>query len=89
MTFLVIESFKNSDPRPVYARFAQKGRPASDRIRYVSSWVTEDLSKCYRVMEGDGDALNEWIDNWKDLVDFEIIKGVSSYQAAQIVAKMN
>jgi hypothetical protein len=45
--------------------------------------VTEDLARCYQVMETDDRALlDEWIANWRDLTEFEVIPVVTSADAA-------
>ena len=49
--FMIIERFKNRDPVPVYRRFRDRGRMAPEGLTYVSSWVTEDMDRCYQVME--------------------------------------
>ncbi len=51
MLYMIIESFKNGDPVPVYRRFRDKGRQAPDALKYISSWVTTDMSRCYQLME--------------------------------------
>ena len=51
MLFMIIERFHGGDPRPVYERFAARGRMAPETVSYVNSWVTEDLGTCYQVME--------------------------------------
>ncbi len=87
MLFLVIERFKNGDPSPVYRRFRECGRLAPDGLVYVSSWVTEDLTRCFQVMECKERArLDEWIARWNDLVDFEVIPVLTSAEAAARVA---
>jgi Protein of unknown function (DUF3303) len=49
----------------------------------VSSWVDENLNRCYQLMETEDRALlDEWIANWRDIVDFEVHSVVSSEQAA-------
>ena len=53
MLYMVIESFKNGDPVPVYRRFRDQGRLAPEALKYVSSWVTSDMTKCYQLMEGE------------------------------------
>ena len=79
---MVIEDFRG-DPAPVYRRFAERGRLAPKGLAYVSSWVTDDLQKCYQVMECDDRALlDEWLANWSDLVSFEVIPVVTSAEAA-------
>ena len=86
MLFLVIEHF-NGDPAPVYRRFRDQGRLAPDGLRYVSSWVTEDLQRCYQVMECDDRALlDAWMDRWRDLVTFEVVPVLTSAEAAARVA---
>jgi hypothetical protein len=74
MRFMVIEHFRDGDPRPVYRRFRDEGRLAPDGVAYVASWVTDDLRRCYQVMECDDRALlDAWIARWSDLVEFEVI----------------
>jgi hypothetical protein len=76
---LVIESFRNRDPVPVYRRFRDHGRLAPDGLTYVGSWITEDLARCYQVMEcADRALLDEWLSHWRDLVDFEVLPVLSS-----------
>ena len=85
--YMVIESFKGGDPAPVYRRFAERGRMAPDGLRYVSSWIDERLHRCYQLMETDDRALiDQWIANWSDLVDFEVIPVVTSAEAAAAAA---
>ncbi|HEU4785828.1 MAG TPA: DUF3303 family protein [Gemmatimonadaceae bacterium] len=84
---MIIEKFRGGDPVPVYRRFRDRGRLAPDGLRYVASWVTEDLTRCYQVMEcDDRRLLDEWIANWKDIVDFEVIPAMTSAEAAAAVA---
>ncbi len=85
--FMVIERFRNRDAAPVYQRFRERGRMAPDGLRYVSSWVTEDLATCYQVMETDDPAhLEQWMANWRDLVDFEVHPVMTSQEAAAKIA---
>ena len=87
MYFLVIESFRNGDPVPVYRRFRDHGRLAPDGVRYVDSWVTDDLTRCFQIMEcADRGLLLQWIGRWHDLVDFEVLPVVSSAEAQARVA---
>ena len=85
MLYMVLEHFKG-DPVPVYRRFRDRGRLAPEGLRYVNSWVTSDLQKCYQVMECDDRRLLEaWMDQWKDLVDFEVVPVVTSAEAASTI----
>ena len=82
MLFMVVERFRGGDPVPVYRRFRDRGRLAADGLRYVTSWVSEDWRCCYQVMECEDRALlDQWIAQWRDLVDFEVIPVITSAQA--------
>jgi len=82
--WMIVERFRNGDAVPVYRRFRERGRMAPAGLHYVNSWVTEDFSTCYQVMECDDRALIEtWIENWRDLVDFEIYPVLPSAQAVE------
>lgn len=83
MLYVVIEHFRDGDPRPVYARFRQQGRLAPAGVTYVNSWVTDDLTRCFQIMEcDDRTALDAWMSAWKDLVDFEVYSALTSAEAA-------
>ena len=86
MQFVIVERFRDGDPVPVYQRFRERGRMAPEGLRYVNSWVSTDLATCYQVMEcDDRRLLDEWIANWHDIVDFEVIPVISSAEAAAAV----
>ena len=83
MLFMIIEHFHGGNAAPVYARFRDCGRMAPDGLRYIASWVTDNLDRCFQVMECDDEALlAEWISHWSDLVDFEVIPVITSAEAA-------
>ena len=83
MLYMVIEHFREG-PLPVYARFREKGRMLPDGLRYVNSWVTEDLQHCYQVMESDSpDLFAQWTKHWEDLADFEIVPVLTSAEASR------
>lgn len=85
MLYMIVEHFKG-DPVQVYRRFRDRGRLAPDGLHYVSSWVTSDLQKCYQVMEcPDRRLVEEWMDQWRDLVDFEVVPVVTSAEAASTI----
>lgn len=86
MLFMVIERFKNRDAAPVYKRFEERGRMMPDGLKYIDSWVEKNFDRCFQLMEADDPALfQEWIDNWKDLVDFEVVPVVSSAEAKNLM----
>lgn len=86
MLYMVLEHYKG-DPVPVYRRFREQGRLAPEGLRYVGSWVTTDLHRCYQLMECDDPALlQQWIDRWKDIVDFQVVPVITSADAAAVIA---
>ena len=88
MLYMIIEHFKNRNPVPVYRRFRDHGRLAPEGLQYVSSWVDEELERCFQLMETDDrKLLDEWIANWSDIVEFEIFPVISSKEAAEKIAQ--
>jgi hypothetical protein len=84
---MIIEHFKNGDPAPVYGRFRDQGRLAPEGLNYIASWVEPDLATCYQVMEtADRALLDQWMENWSDLVDFEVHPVITSSEAAETMA---
>jgi hypothetical protein len=87
MLYMIIESFKEGDPVPVYRRFRDRGRLAPEGLTYVSSWVTLDMARCYQVMEcEDPRRIEEWMARWSDLADFEVVPLVTSAEAVERIA---
>jgi hypothetical protein len=85
--FMVIEHFRQGQAPAVYRRFRERGRMAPAGLVYVSSWVDLRFQRCFQIMEADDESLlSQWTDNWRDLVDFEIIPVRSSTEAATIMA---
>ena len=81
---MVVEGFKDGDAGPVYERFRERGRLLTDEVRFLSSWVSADLTMCFQVMEAPDRAhLDEWLARWSDLVDFEVVEVISSAEAAE------
>jgi Domain of unknown function (DUF3303) len=80
---MVIETFTQG-ARPVYERAAERGRMLPDGLFYVDSWIDESLERCFQLMETNEPALfDEWIANWRDLGEFEVVPVVDSSQAAR------
>jgi hypothetical protein len=68
----------------VYRRFRDRGRLAPEGLSYISSWVNDQLDRCYQLMETEDRALlDRWIANWSDLVDFEVHPVITSKEAAE------
>jgi hypothetical protein len=83
---MIVERYRNGDAKPVYQRFRTRGRLAPEGLRYVNSWVTSDLTRCYQVMEcDDRGLLDQWIAAWQDIVVFEVHTVVTSAEASALV----
>ena len=81
---MVVERYKRG-PEPVYARAEAKGRMLPRGLRYVDSWVVDDVAmdRCFQLMEADDPELfDEWIARWEDLTEFEVYPVLSSAEAA-------
>ena len=89
MLFMVIEKFRNGNASAVYTRFREHGRILPDGLKYIESWVEANLDRCFQLMECDDPRLFEqWVIQWQDLVDFEIIPVVSSKDTTQTIASI-
>ena len=86
MLYMIVEHFRDGNPVPVYRRFRDQGRLAPEGLRYVGCWVTDDLRRCFQVMEcEDPELLARWTARWKDLIEVEIIPVVTSAEALAAV----
>jgi hypothetical protein len=87
MLYMVIEHFKEGAAPEIYRRFREKGRLMPDGLEYVSSWIDLDFKICYQLMRTEDFALfDKWIDNWRDLMQFEIVAVRTSAEAVELVA---
>jgi Protein of unknown function (DUF3303) len=81
MLFMIIEFFKNGDPKPIGDRFRDRGRMLPDGVTYHASWIDPQYARCFQVMEApDQKSLTPWITAWQDLIDFEVIPVVPSVE---------
>ena len=79
---MVVETFTQG-AAPVYERAAERGRQLPDGLRYVDSWVDEELGRCFQLMEtDDARLLDEWTARWSDIVEFEVVPVIGSADAA-------
>jgi hypothetical protein len=80
--YMVIENFRPGQAAAIYRRLEESGRQMPAGLTYVGSWITDDLARCYQVMECDEiRLLDEWISHWADLVDFEVVPVITSAEA--------
>ncbi len=86
MLYMIIEDFHNSDPVPVYRRLRDSGRQQPDGLTYRGSWVSEDLKRCYQLMEcADPELLDQWMSHWNDLMGFQVVPVITSADAIELV----
>jgi hypothetical protein len=86
MLYMVVERFK--DAPAIYRRLREKGRMMPEGLEYVSSWIDVDLKICWQLMRtGDESLFRAWTDNWKDLMDFEIVPVRTSTEVREMIEK--
>ena len=87
MRFMVIETFKEDSVRKIYERLEERGRMMPDGLTYVDSWIQADLTGCFQLMEcDDAQLFQQWIANWDDLMEFEIVPVTASSEARAAVS---
>jgi len=76
---MVVERFKNQDAKAIYGRLRECGRMMPEGLKYIDSWVDPGFQRCFQLMEtSDLRTFQEWIANWSDLMEFEIVPVVHS-----------
>ena len=86
MLYMVIERFR--DAPAIYQRLREKGRMMPEGLEYVSSWVDVSMKTCWQLMRVENESLfRAWIDNWKDLMDFEVVPVHTSSEVRQMMEK--
>ena len=84
MLFMIIERFHSGKVKDLYKRFDEKGRMLPGGVNYINSWINEEVTVCYQVMESDSkEKIHEWIAKWNDLIDFDIIPVITSAEARE------
>jgi len=84
MLYMIVERFQSGKAKALYERFEEKGRMLPEGVHYINSWIDEQVSVCYQVMESDTeDKLQQWINQWNDLSDFEIVPVITSAEAKE------
>ena len=74
MLFMVIEKFKNQDGKAVYRKLRDSGRALPDGLKFVASYVSADLGRCFQLMEADDVTLfQRWIAEWQEVMGFEVV----------------
>ena len=89
MLFMVVERFKQGKTKDIYRRFEGRGRMMPEGLKYIDSWTSANLDRCFQLMEcEDASFFPEWILQWSDLAEFEIIPVVSSKRTKQVVDRL-
>ena len=84
--YMIVETFRQNKVKELYKRFEEKGRQLPTGVHYVNSWINEEVTTCYQVMESDSEEkINKWIQHWNDLADFKVIPVITSAQAKERV----
>jgi len=66
----------------MYERFEKKWRMLPVGVTYINSWLNEPVTLCYQLMETESpEALKQWMEQWNDLVEFEVVPVISSAEA--------
>jgi len=86
MLFMVIERFRDRDAKAVYRRFRDQGRMMPDGLTYAGSWIEANFDRCFQLMEcDDARLLQDWLLNWNDLMECEIVPVVPSKETRELV----
>jgi Domain of unknown function (DUF3303) len=80
MLMMVIERFRSGNTSAIGERFRRQGRMLAEGVRYRASWVDPVGSRCFQLMEAaDPESLTPWVEQWRDLVELEIIPVLTSH----------
>jgi len=86
MLFMVVERFRDRNAKAIYRRFRDQGRMMPDGLNYVGSWIEANFDRCFQLMECDDPRLlQDWLLNWSDLMECEIVPVVPSDQTRELV----
>jgi hypothetical protein len=88
MLYMVIERFKEGAVPEIYQRFRKSGRLMPKGLEYISSWIDLDFKTCWQLMQTEDFALfDQWIANWRDLIDFQIVPVRTSAEMSELMNK--
>ena len=87
MLYMVVERFKDGAAPEIYRRFREKGRMMPEGLSYVSSWIDLDFKVCWQLMQTeDCELFDRWIENWRDVIDFDIVPVRTSAKAVEVMS---
>lgn len=88
MLYMIVERFKNQDAVAIYRRLRDEGRMMPEGLVYVGSWIEANFDRCFQLMETDDESLfRQWTEQWEDLMEFEIVRVMTSQEARESVAQ--
>jgi Protein of unknown function (DUF3303) len=86
MNFLLIMRYKN--PKAVNARLREKGYLFPSGILHLGTWIDADLDRGFELVKTyDLRLLRGWMLKWDDLVEFEVVRVLSSDQARNAMGR--
>ena len=57
-------------------------------LEYVSSWIDYKFETCFQLMKTDDrNLIDQWIEHWQDLVDFDVVAVQTSAEAMEAIAR--
>jgi hypothetical protein len=87
--FMVVEKFRNQDGKAVYRKLRDSGRGLPDGLKFVASYVTADLGRCFQLMETDDVTLfQRWVADWQDAVEFEVVPVIEGKKTREALAPL-
>ena len=87
MLFMIIETFRRSDVPEIYTRLEKQGRMMPKGLEYIDSWVDVDRTCCFQLMmTEDENLLEEWMNHWKDLIEFRVVPVIPSSEMQRIAS---
>ena len=55
-------------------------------LNYMGSWIETNFDRCFQLMECDDERLfHDWMANWNDLMDFEIVPVTTSAEMQKML----
>jgi hypothetical protein len=58
-------------------------------LQYVGSWIEANFDRCFQLMECDDPRLlQQWILQWQDLMEFELVPVVPSQETVETVTPL-
>jgi len=89
LLYMIVERFKTPGGIDVYRRAREHGRMMPKGLEYISSWVDYKFETCFQLMKTENkNLIDEWIDHWKDLVEFDVVAVQTSAEAVQAIAPL-